>query len=277
MDAADTDAGALDADTDANRMDAAGVDADAAPADAGEDARQATQVSDYCLQIPALPAEPVIDGVIDGALALVVLTPVDWSNTAVPLPSHTTAEYALAFRPNGLYAFVRVRDPNRVPPVAGDFIWRGDGVELYADDDGMSAMQHAYDNPGTVQIIVAAPADDSTPSTRATRFRDAVEVGAWTSTRFAAFPTPDGYVLEAFMEASALDLSSWSLASGGHVGMDLGVNVSPAGEVDAGSDAGIPVDGQRLGQYFLHTGMGDSCNGRPFCTPAAFCTPTLVD
>ncbi|HEX6241170.1 MAG TPA: sugar-binding protein [Polyangiales bacterium] len=271
------DADAMDADTLDAGLDAEEPDADAAPVDAGQDARQATQVSDYCVQIPALPDEPVIDGVVDGALALVTLTPVDWTNTAVPLPGHTTATYALAYRPNGLYAYMRVRDPNRAPPAVGEYIWRGDGVELYVDDDGASAMQHAYDNPGAIQIIVAAPENDTTASTRATRFRDTADLGAWSSTRFAAFPSQDGYVLEAFVEASALDLASWSLATGGRVGMDLGVNVSVVHEADAGNDAGIPVEGQRLGQYFLRIGTGDNCGGRPFCTPDAFCTPTLVD
>jgi hypothetical protein len=106
---------------------------------------------------------------------------------------------------------------------------------------------------------------------RATRFREAGEMGGWTSTRFGAYPTADGYVVEAFLEASALDRTSWSLSSGGHVGIDVGINVSPAGEADAG------VDGQRLGQYFLRIGSGDSCNGLPFCTPAAFCNPLLVN
>jgi hypothetical protein len=273
LDASEPDAGA-----DADAAAPADASADAQPADAGSDAsdaaRPATPVSDYCVQVPALPSPPVIDGVVDGALTLVTIVPLGWTNTGTPLPRHTTAEYAFAFRPDGLYAFVRVHDPNRQPALAGDSIWRGDSVEIYADDDGSYGSPHVYDNPGSIQIIVAAPESDATPATRATRFREASEVGSWTSTRFGAYPTADGYTVEAFLEASALDRSSWALSSGGHVGIDVGVNVSPSGE---GSDGGAMVDGRRLGQYFLRVGSGDSCNGMPFCTPVAFCNPLLID
>lgn len=266
---------AADATLDVEVMDATPTDASEA-GDAGTDARQATQVSDYCVQVPALPDEPVIDGVLDGALALLRVAPTGWSNANLPLPSHTTAEYALAFRPNGLYAFVRVHDPNRQPALSTEAVWRGDSVELYADSDGVYAMQHAYDNPGTIQIVVGAPASDTTPLMRATRYRDTADIGSWSSTRYAAYPTQDGYVVEAFLEASALDMASWGLSSGGRVGVDLGINVSAFNEVSP-VDAGLPAEGQRLGQYFLRVGMGGSCGGKPFCTPDAFCNPLLID
>jgi hypothetical protein len=289
MDAAGLDADLADAELDADSMDSqladASADADAMDGemdgaseaeagDAGPDARPATQVSDYCAQIPALPDAPVIDGVVDGALNVVAITPVGWTNTMVALPTHTHAEFALAFRPDGLYAYVRVYDPNRLPALVADAIWRGDGVELYVDDNGMYAAPPAYDSPGSIQIIVAAPEDGSTPSTRSTRFANAVDHGVWASSRFGAFPTADGYVLEGFVEASALELTSWSLTSGAQVGVDLSINVSA---LDEEFDAGIQIDGRRLGQYFLHVGAADACAGRPFCTTLGFCNPSLVD
>jgi hypothetical protein len=277
MDAA-SDTGALsDSRADVDELDASVPgDADAGDAlDAAVDARPATQISDYCTEVPALPAAPVIDGVVDGMLQVVTLTPGGWTGSGgSTLPAHTTAEYALAFRPDGLYVYVRVFDPNRLPPLAGEFIWRGDGVELYADDDGTYTTPGSYDNPGSTQIIVAAPVDGTTPSTRATRFVGTVDQGAWASTQFAAFPRADGYAFEGFLEAAALNRNEWTLRSGARIGVDLGVNVSA---LDEQIDAGVALEGQRLGQYFLRIGNAANCGGWPFCTTDAFCSPVLVD
>src|SRR5689334_12489162 len=43
-----------------------------------------------------------------------------------------------------------------------------------------------------------------------------------------SFPTPDGYVFEAVVSAADLGLASWALATGEHVGFDIGLNVSAA-------------------------------------------------
>lgn len=275
---------AEDASADVDPLDASSPgDADAgsdalvldAAMDAAPDARAATQVSDYCTQVPALPSEPVIDGVVDGMLRVVALTPGGWTGSGgATLPAHTTAEYAIAFRPDGLYVYMRVIDPNRLPPIAGDFIWRGDGIELYADDDGVYTTAGSYDNPGSIQVIVAAPENATGTSTRATRFVGTVDVGAWGSTRFAAFPRADGYSFEGFIDAATLNRSTWALASGGRIGVDLGVNVSA---LDSQIDAGVTLEGRRLGQYFLRVGNSANCGGWPFCTTSAFCSPMLVD
>jgi hypothetical protein len=252
-------------------------DADAPPDAFVEPDPPATQVDNYCQSVPKLQREPVIDGVVDSALKLVPLTPVGWSTSmpGTPVPAHTTASFALAWRADGLYTYVRVVDPNRVPPTS-EFLWQGDGTELYFDSDGQFPAAPAYDSPGTVQIIVAAPADDTTPSTKATRFRDGATLGAWTSTRFAAFPTPDGYVLEGFLQADALDAESLLLETGHNVGVDLSVNVS-ALDGEAVGDGGLTLDGLRLGQYFLQVTEPTHCGGLPFCNSAAFCAPTLVE
>lgn len=267
-DASDVDAGTGDLDADAPD-----ADVDAATPDSSLDAATATQVSDYCAQIPALPDPPVLDGRVDGALSVLAFAPAGWtSKGGAPLPTSTTAEYALAFRPEGLYFYVRVYDPNRQPAAPGDAVWRGDGVELYVDDDGSYASLPSYDDPGTIQIVVAAPDNGTTPTTRANLYRDRLDQGAWTSPNFKAFALPDGYVVEALVEADALGLSTWSLTSGLTVGVDLGVNVSAG----PSQDAGALLDGNRIGEYFLHVGGAD-CGGLPFCTPEAFCVATLID
>jgi hypothetical protein len=71
--------------------------------------------------------------------------------------------------------------------------------------------------------------------------------------------------------AADLELSSWHLAAGGKVGLDIAINVSVASETQK-------VDcGHYLGQYFLRLSRlpcsTDSC--RPFSNVAAFCTPLL--
>lgn len=235
----------------------------------------ATNVNDYCLSLPRLRRNPVIDGVVDSMLDLKPLEPVGWTASgSTPLPAHTTTTFAAAWRPNGLYVFVHVVDPNRLPPKDGRDIWEGDGVELYFDNDGLFAGAPTYDNPGMIQIIVAAPEDDTTPSTRSQRFRNAASQGAWMSSMFAAFPTADGYILEGMLQADSVDVLSLGLHIGESVGIDLGVNVSV---LDDRTDAGT-LENRRLGQYFLQvTSPISGCGGQPYCTPAALCTPTLVD
>lgn len=271
------DASARDA---APSMDATMVPDTGATEDAAPDAfvdpdPPATQVSDYCQSVPRLQRAPVIDGVVDSHLNVVTLTPLGWAGYGSSAPNHTTASYALAWLPDGLYAYVRVVDPNRLPPVSQN-IWEGDGVELYFDTDGLLPAAPKYDDPGTIQIIVAAPEDDTTPSTKATRFRDGANKGAWMSTRFAAFPTADGYVLEGLIEADAVDVASLLLQAGNAVGVDLSINVS-ALDSQLDPDAGVPLAGRRLGQYFLSVTQSNQCGGLPFCNSAAFCAPTLVE
>ena len=235
----------------------------------------ATQVVDYCQSLPRLQRNPVIDGVVDSALNVVALTPVAWTGQGAQ-PDHTTASFALAWRPNGLYVFMHVVDPNRLPPKDGRNIWEGDGAELYFDTDGLFPSAPTYENPGMIQIIVAAPADDDTPSTKSQRFRNAAAQGEWMSTRFAAFPTADGYILEGLLQADTVDVASLAMHAGEVVGIDLGVNVSVLD--DHVGDAGVTLDDRRLGQYFLHvTAPITGCGGQPYCTPTALCTPTLVD
>ncbi|MFT3923748.1 MAG: sugar-binding protein [Myxococcales bacterium] len=249
--------------------------ADAAPDAFVDPDPPATRVNDYCVSIPRLQRDPVIDGKVDSHLNMVDLQPKGWAGyKSAPLPTHTTATFAFAWRPNGLYVFIHVVDPNRLPPPADAFIWQGDGVEVYFDTDGQHPNAPEYENPGTIQIIVEAPADNTTPATRSERFSKGATQGNWASSDYATFPTDDGYVFEGFVQADAVNASSLMLQRDNTVGVDLSINVSV---LDDQVDAGVG-DVLRLGQYFLSTSASTpSCGGLPFCDSAALCSPMLVD
>jgi hypothetical protein len=224
---------------------------------------------DYCTTIPRLHGPPVIDGALDCGVTLRAFDPLGW-NGPTAIPSGQSASYAIAYRADGLYFFLTFTDSTRVPAQAGDEVWRGDGVEMYVDADGVFSAPPAFDNPGTRQIQVAAPADDMTNQTRAELFTwgfDGTRV-PWTAPRFVSKPTPTGYVIEAFVTAEELAIPAWSLAAGMTVGTNLGVNVS-----DPDTSTYQAPDGYRLGQYFVH--LADNGNP-PFADVAAFCLPTLA-
>jgi hypothetical protein len=219
-------------------------------------------VLDLCAELPQLRAPAVIDGILDCGLELRTLEPQGWPE---PEPPDATAEYAIAWAPGGLYFYILVTDPDIIPPDPEDPIWFGDGVELYVDSDGVS-VDGAYDDPGTRQFTVTAP-DGITP-VRGGRWHNFLPTLDWESSLYGAFPTADGYVVEAFIVAADLDLDSWVLGSGGRVGINIGINVSR----EAGEPKGD--EGYRLGQYFLRV-TGEP-GGEPFLTQDAFCTPTLL-
>ncbi len=257
-----------------SRSDGSSRDLDArASLDGASDAAcvPAGPAPDCCTLVPKLPAPPVIDGVLDCGLELRTLAPAGWNGTD-PLPPSNTAEFAVGYRPDGLYFFVHVTDPNRVPPKIGDEAWRGDGVEMYVDTDGVFAAAPAFDDPGTRQVQVAAPIDSLTSSTRGELYTcgNTGSRVAWTAPRFIAVPTPDGYDVEAFVTAEEIGVASWTLAPGSRVGMDLGVNVS-----DPDTSTYEAADGYRAGQYFVRVANADAGLPGPFQNVAAFCTPLL--
>lgn len=262
----------IDASTDAT------VDANSdatmdASSDAGFDAGPPRDL-DYCNELPALRRAPIIDGVLEPGLLLRTLDPVGWT-AADSVPAGESSSYAVAWQPDGLYFYVAVTDNSRVPAAIDDAVWIGDGVELYADADGVFSAPPAYDNPGTAQLVAAAPENGSTSVARGERYRDMGLLGAWTSSTYQAFPTPTGYVVEALVQAADLDLQDLQLTTGAHVGVNLSVNVSI--ESAAFEPDGGPVFA-RLGQYFLRTSVEPHvCGGAPFCQSLAFCTPLLID
>jgi hypothetical protein len=257
--------------------DALAMEADS-PADGDEAATDAAQCSiagpvdvDYCATIPFLPDVPVIDGTPDCAISLHDLTPVGWTGGATA--PDASAEYAVAWRPDGLYFFVRVHDPSLVPAEPSELSWQGDEVELYMDSDGVYTAPPAYDNPGARQITITAPSTALSSVARAQLwFPGSVTIVDWTSTAFRAYGEPDGYVVEAFVTGPDLGLGSLALSAGGLVGMDLSIGVSYPS--DRGADAG--GGGNRLGQYFLRVASPDAGGGIPPFDPRAFCRPTLA-
>ncbi len=228
-------------------------------------------VSDYCAAIPFLPQPPLIDGVVDCGLPLIDFIPEGWTGGATP--PDATAQYAVAWRPDGIYFFVQVHDPSLVPAEPTEFTWQGDAVELFADSDGQYAAPPAYDTPGTAQFVIGAPPDAQSSVASGEVWTNTPVDTVWTSTQFRAYGTADGYAVEAFITGPDLGLATLSLASGGQVGMDLSVDVSyPA---DQGPDAGATGAGNRLGQYFLDVASPDAGGGLPPFDPRAFCVPVL--
>jgi hypothetical protein len=226
-----------------------------------------------CLEVPFLGGPPLTDGVLDGMREcgppLAVITPLDWTSTE-PIPPEHQARYTMGYREDGVYIFLEITDADRLPAPPGEQPWRGDSVEVYLDSNGEFPIAPLYDSPGAFQFVIAAPADDVNPSTRASVFLDTIDQGPWTSSRFATFPTPTGYVFEAWFSAADLGLPTWTLLQGGHIGFNFSINVS-APLLDQGV---VTTQGTRLGQYFLHIGSPPNC-GRPYCSSDAFCTPEL--
>lgn len=222
---------------------------------------------DDCTGLLGMPAPPVIDGVLDCGVPLWVMPMVGWDGSgSVPAGVQTTI--AAAFRPGGLYLFVRVTGAgaHRYPAPSGTGPWCGDAVELFVDDDGRYASAPAYDNPGTMQFIAVAPPDSATSSTVGETFRDASDNGPWAG-QFVSVRTSDGFDLEAFVTAADLGLATWSLSKSGHVGLDVAVDLGDPG----GQPAGCPL----LGQYDLSLPLTDAACSKAACNVSEFCNPQL--
>lgn len=218
-----------------------------------------------CDQFIPLRNAPVIDGVLDPDVTLM-----RWVDDSMPgVPAGIGANVAVAYRPDGVYFYVDVEDPTRDQAPLGTFAYCGDGVELFLDDDGVIQAPPDYDNPGTIQLVVAGPVDAVTPSRRGQRFRYSTNLGPWTSTRFVAVPTARGYAVEAFVVASDLDLGAWTLAPGGKIGWNMSLNLGGP------EDAGIDACTTRSQQIHLRLASTGDCTP-PYCNASALCTPTLA-
>jgi hypothetical protein len=241
-------------------------DADAAP-DASDGGCPTSAIVNYCTALPMLPAPPVIDGVLDCGPALLPIVPVGWSGPGV-VPAGNAAKVAAAWRPDGLYVYAEVTCPELIVAGPGEYAWEGNGVELYVDNDGIFPSSPLYDDAGTTaQLVTEAPDSGTSTSTTGEVWRNAAYVGPWASTQFELYGTSTGYVLEAFIVASDLNLTTWSLSSGAMVGFNLAVNVAYASPTTTGND------GHRLGQFFMY--VGPPPDGEPFSDVRSFCTPTL--
>ena len=244
----------------------AGIDAPA-PRDAGTDA-SCSPAGDPCTELRMLATAPTIDGVLEPCLTTVPINPVGWTGS-IAFPANVHARGAYGWRPNGVYFYVEVDDPNLFPGVPPVATYCGDGVEIYVDDDGTFSTPGRYDVPGTIQLVAAAPTSTSGTSTYGQRFIEAMFTANWSS--FAMIGRPGGYALEALVQASDLGRASWTLTPGQHIGLDVGVNVSTA---DGSPGTGTSSCGRRIGQYFLRVARTGACVD-PYCGTAAFCTPVL--
>jgi hypothetical protein len=244
--------------------------ADAALEDGGVDdagALDAGPAPDFCATVPGLEETPAIDGIADADLRWQDITPVGWTGPTA-IPDGERARFSVAWVPNGLYFAIEVDDPTRVPAPDTTGAFCGDSIELYVDDDGVFSTPTTYDNPGTRQMVAGAPASDVEPIARGSLHRYP-QSDPWPG-EYVARPRPGGYVVEAFVGASELGLSEWTLARGQQIGLDVSINVSMPGAEDG------PNCGYRLGQYFLRTTeQPNACGGAPYCDPRAFCAPAL--
>lgn len=231
----------------------------------------------YCERIHRLASAPVIDGVLDAGLPLqdlaktFVRIPADNPPEFSTLPSDVSLRFAVAWFDTGLYFFGEVTDPDRYPALVSMDEWLGDGFEVYVDHDGVFAAPGVFDNPGTRTLTVAAPANDTDPSTRGGIFRPGTRQGPWRGD-FIAVPKGYGYDVELVVVAADLGLKTWNLQPGDSLGFDLSHGVSfPAGEVGS--------EGRRLGHYFLQiapnpTGVNADY---PFNNSNVYCVPVLED
>jgi hypothetical protein len=245
---------------------------------AGDGAARDAQVpaTGMCARIPSLAAPPTFDGALEAGLVAETLVPVGWlaSDASAPLPD-IPVQFAVAYRPDGVYFFVDVADPNLFPARPQDFSYCGDGIEIYVDHDGVFTNAPQFDIPGAVQFIARAPETATAPRSEGEYYVDRSLGGTW-STQMVAVPRSGGYVVEAFIDAPAMMIGSWPLAAGERVGFDLGVNVSsPDGSVVQGNDC---PQSCRLGQFFLRideANANEYAGGAPFVYPAALCSALL--
>jgi hypothetical protein len=253
---------ARDADEDAGREPAQPVDAGSDAGDAG--GRCASPAVDsYCDHIPALPAAPVIDGELDCGAPLLPMQAVAWNGPAA-MPSDHSTRIAAAWRSNGLYLYVEVEDPTIAPHPSGA-IYCGDAVELYVDADATLEAAGHYDNPGTMQFIVAAPSESSPTDVEALRFVSGTQ-SDWTAAMLATAVHANGYAVEVFLTAADLNLGQWSPMT--RIGLDVALDVSGTSGADCGN---------KIGQYFMKvdTGADSPRAGEPWGNTLAFCTPAL--
>ncbi len=224
-----------------------------------------------CESLPAITQMPTIDGNMDCGLTLVDVDPQGWMRDG-EVPGDISAQYALAWHPQGLYVFVRVEDPTQTPPPSNLPDWCGDAVEIFVDDDGEFSNSPVYDDPGTRQFVVSRPATADASSRRGSVFRDQIPQGSWTNGQFEAFPTSTGYDVEAFITADDLEMANWTLQAAEQLGFNLGVNFA------FGTQSGDACDDDLLGQFYLRLGTetDGTCVQYPSCDVRSFCTPTLA-
>jgi hypothetical protein len=267
------DAAASDAGLDAQLVDASADSG--ARADAGVDAptdAACTPLVSSCDRIPMYPTAPVLDGLLDPCLDTFDVTPQGWTGAA-PMPA-VTARAALAWRPNAVYVYVEVHDPDLHPAAMSDPAGCGDAVELYVDADGTFTTPGAYDVPGTIALVMQAPSSPTGHATSGEWYQAGGASGHWSTAHAWMIGRDFGYSIDVLVEASDLMVSGWAPSAGGSFGIDIGVDVS----TPDGSPTTRPGEcGVRAGRFFLRVvpPAGGLC-GNPSCDTRAFCTGTLL-
>jgi hypothetical protein len=223
---------------------------------------------DDCASLAKMTTIPRIDGTLDCGIPSWPMPMVASFGNGLDAGA-VEADVAAAWRPEGLYLYVRVRGagPVRSPPPAGATgLWCGDAIEVFVDDNGIYANAPLYDDPGTVQLVVSSPDDAGAPASVGEMYRNLEDLGAWKG-NFVTVRTSDGFAVEAFIVAADLGLGTWSLAAGGHVGLDV--------SVDLGSPSALPATCPRLAQFTIQ--LPDPSSGAcvAACDVNEFCAPQL--
>lgn len=278
-------------------LDATGDESLDANLDASADGQCTVRAAvDYCQVIPPLPAPPVIDGVLDCGPTPVAIVPEGWRGAAPlpPFPSGNTSTVAAAWRPDGLYIFMAITTPIAIPAELSDQDYKGAGVEIFVDDNGVFTTPGQYDVPGTVQEIVTsppiAPPDGSAPvcpsdasadaqpeasSDGASEASSGATDGAtdappeaattWTGPRAAAYRNETLLGPWTSTRFGTFPTATGFVFEGFVTAADLGLTTwSLAAGSTVGFDVAVDVsfpdyctvglEGHRAGQYFLHVG-----------------------
>jgi hypothetical protein len=246
-------------------LDSSTPDPTPAPLDAAPCTPATLPSLDVCTGVGAMPASPVIDGVLDCGVPLWPM-PIVASSGPGAIPSSVQASIGAAWRPDGLYLFVRVTGAGatRTPAPAADPAWCGDAIELFVDETGVFPNAPAYNDPGTIQLVAVAPASAAEPASVGEMFRSETDLGPWKGD-FVSLATSDGFTTEAFVTAADLGLASWSLSAGGKIGLDVALDLGSPAE---------PASCPRLAQFTIQIPQGTNggcaaaCDVREFCTPA---------
>jgi hypothetical protein len=251
-------------------------------ADGGADAGHCPPtppVADICKAFGPAPNAPVIDGTLDFGIPLWQMPQVLAQGPDTAVPAGVTTSLGVGWRPDGLYVYVEVTglSSTRYPFPAGSWgPYCGDAIELFVDSTGSFPSAPAYNIPGTIQIIMAAPSTNGQTSNITYPYQQggAVDAGPPQSgaPRFIILATDVGYTAEAFVQAADLglgpDAGAWPLAAAGRVGFDVAIDVGSAN----GGVPGCPRQVQFTIQ--LPDSMTPSCDLG--CDVSDFCTPTLL-
>jgi hypothetical protein len=240
--------------------------------DAGLDADVPPPGANPCDRFQRLGVEPTIDGAREPALGVASWTPAGWTG-AEPLPDGHAAVFAAAARPDGVLFYVRVTTPRPLrPPAATADTFCGDAVEVFVDADGRFDAPPAYDDPGTLQVIVPAPEEGAASSARHATYRDGRLQAPLEAAQVAAVRTADGFAVEVFVRLADLGVTGRTLGPGDRVALAFSVDI--AREAD-----GPGPCGRRLGQYYERIApppVAPPCFGRPHCDVRALCATMLV-